>query len=602
MRWPLLTALLALFALIPVPSASATTQPQAAASVGVKQYFLVDAAGRRQAVLTMFADGTEIFEFVNGQDGAYCRLSDRDGAYHLDMLAPDGRAGVFHTLSTEGVLHVNALLPNGSSKKIWDGSVSLGSGASRSDLEKYGYRPLAGPSGVVLAEFDLGADPPGGDIDLLGEYGTWALLNISTSGVEARLGSDGLAADANYQPLENYSWLTTGAIWELFGGRIHTTTFPWLQLPHLPLVTPVLLQDDTGAVLASYGKPDSSLANGVKMMEQAYDSAPTTPTLEIPCSAGQTTVNVYTVEEFDKLQEGNSTDPYDTGRPIGAVPCGIEAVVLKSVNGNLKIRLPNGLLASLLTSTGQAELSQITAAEKANAAAEAQRAAERVAKRPANLHQYALPERALATACGSGNFVLWSDFLGEGDIVADQPCKQPVYLVRDTVTGRELMTQRGDIGFQVFPALQPVTKPSDILGIRSLGYRTGEVDHVHRGLLIPAQSSTSCSWIVDDLDCSTDSTPPERIGAGVTRTYYVTSLMATGGGYMLNFVCNGDRRLGHCPTLKYGTVFNAYIVGNQLYVTSVCANRDCTKTKILTYTITHTDPIDMSKVSYPDPD
>lgn len=331
-------------------------------------------------------------------------------------------------------------------------------------------------------------------------------------------------------------------------------------------------------------------------------------TIAAPCPSGQIMLNVYSGE-------------YESGPDvIGSIPCGMSVTLIeKEPAGDLKVKLPNGAVGYILTpkqgrtvhqyhkKTGPLPLwgqsfrswSAEKAEQKANAAAEKD-----------NLAKYALPEKTFELGCGSSGktwtFPLWKDFLGKTGYVQHAGksvmigCNEQVYLIRNTVTGHEVMTSNGDIGFQVYYALLPARAANYVMEIQSLGYTWGETRHVHHGLILPAESDTSCSVIVDELDCETEHTPAVSY-TRVKTTDYVTNEMARGGGYVFNFICNGDTRFGHCDTLTNGDFFSAHIEGNQLYV-QVCPKhkKSCTAaTRTVEFTITHTDRIDMSKISYP---
>lgn len=88
-----LLALAAAMAFIPPPPrlAAQTSQP--------KRYYLVDGAGSRLMVLTVFPDDTETLELVNSKGQGFARFSDRAGTPELDLLAPGKHTGIFVTFN-----------------------------------------------------------------------------------------------------------------------------------------------------------------------------------------------------------------------------------------------------------------------------------------------------------------------------------------------------------------------------------------------------------------------------------------------------------------------------------------------------------------------
>lgn len=355
-----------------------------------------------------------------------------------------------------------------------------------------------------------------------------------------------------------------------------------------------------------------ALATWVAGAARAQTSAASgqTRTIAAPCPPGQIMLDVYSGE-------------YKSGPDVvGSIPCGMSVTLIKrEPAGDLKVKLPNGIVGYILTPKQgntvrqyHAETGPVgTLASDSNSFRrwDARMVADKanLKKEKANLAKYALPEKTYELGCGSSGktwtYPLWKDFLAKTDYLQRGgkdvriACNEQVFLIRKTVTGREIMTSKGDIGFQVYDALLPVAEPSRVTKIQSLGYTWGETTHVHHGLILPAESDTSCSVIVDELDCETEHTPPVSY-THVKRTDYVTNEMARGGGYIFNFICNGDRRFNHCETLTNGDFFSAHIQGNQLYV-QVCPKHKQTcavASRMLQFTITHTDRIDMSKISY----
>lgn len=388
------------------------------------------------------------------------------------------------------------------------------------DLAKSHYKPLLGPNGAVLAEFEV--SPTKGDwqssIDylLFNRAGkSWADVYDMHGHFDVSLELGGTPVTwGSYDALDSDSFASNGEVTDdlgvdVSGGLyIDPQTFAlepakyfrgdsilaWLQILHGRPTFPLRLQDAAGTVLASFGSPapGSAAASASAPIPTAPSSA-----VQAPCSAGQTMAKIYGVFEpidtpsfpppnspaeaayQNSVRESwaNTTLNVAEGNgSIGSIPCGMEVAQLqKYQGGNMEVRLPNGIVCYIITSTGKKALEQWKAARNAKIAAERRQLAERAAERQANLHQYALPEKELAKPCDEGgSFSLNADFLGKGDSVDWVECNQPVYLIRDTVTGRELMTQKGDIGFEVDPELTPVAKPADVVGIRSLGYRTSE--------------------------------------------------------------------------------------------------------------------------------
>ena len=120
-----------------------------------QRLFLTDNAGQKIVAFTISSDSTQTVEFLTSDGQPFARFSNHASSVHLDLLSPDGHAGIF--AATTHALTVASILAQGLNKTIVDdegflgASYSHGTNLANVRMNMRTAIPIAAPNGATVA-------------------------------------------------------------------------------------------------------------------------------------------------------------------------------------------------------------------------------------------------------------------------------------------------------------------------------------------------------------------------------------------------------------------------------------------------------------------